>query len=144
MFFKNAMRNVSDMFKKGTQNATELFKKAPAIAQDVFDKGREVAGNVSNYATQAGDILGKVAKIGSSILADDTVRGLAGTNEHTRRAYDIANRGANMAHVGSSLAGQVGRFTDERQYNGSHESNVRDAISKAKKIKDEAQLVRYV
>ena len=145
MFFKNAMRGVSDMFRKGTANATELFKKAPAIAQDVMNKGREIAGHVSNVASTAGHILGVVGNAGGKILSDPTVRHLAGQNESTKRAYDIANRGTNIAMVGGSLANQVGRFTDEKQYNsGSHEANIRDAIQKAKKIKDEANMIQYV
>jgi hypothetical protein len=144
MFFKNAMRNVSDMFKKGTANATELFKKAPAIAEDVLNKGREIANVVSKGAGQAGHILGVIGNVGSKLLSDGTVKDLANYNDNTRRAYDMANRGTNMAMVGSSLANQASRFTDERQYNGSHESNIRDAIQKAKKIKNEANMIQYV
>jgi len=144
MFFKNAMRNVSDMFRKGTANATELFKKAPAIAQDVMNKGRELAGTVSSIASTAGHILGVGADVGSKVLSDPTIRAIAQQNESTKRAYDMANRGTNMAMVGSSVANQVGRFTDENQYKGSHEANIRDAIQKAKKIQNEANMIQYV
>ena len=133
MFFKGGSRNINDMFKKGTH-----------IVDSIFKKGRGIASSVSRGARVAGDVLGHVADFGSKVLNDPNVRNLANDNDNTRRAYDIANKGTNLAHLGSSLSNQVSRFTNEDSYQGSHEQNLRDALSRAKAIQKESNLIHYI
>ena len=133
MFFKGGSRSINDMLKKGTH-----------IVDSIFKKGRGIASSVSRGARVAGEVLGHVADFGSKVLNDPNVRNLANYNDNTRRAYDIANKGTNLAHLGSSLGHQVSRFTDEGSYTGSHQDNLRDALSRAKAIQKESNLIHYI
>ena len=85
-----------------------------------------------------------MADFGQRLLNDPNLRNLANYNDHTRRAYDIANKGTNLTHLGSSIANQVSRFTDEGSYKGSHEDNLRDALQRAKSIQKEGNLIHYI
>ena len=133
MFFKDGVRNLNDMFKKGKK-----------LAETIFQKSRGIASSVSRGAKVAGNVLGEVANVGQSILSNPTVRDLAKYNDTTKRAYDIANKATNTSMLGSSLANQVSRFTDEGSYQGSHEQNLRDALSRSKNIAKEANLFHYI
>ena len=129
MFFKGGSRSVNDLFKKGSK-----------IIDSVFQKSRGIASSVSRGAKVAGDVLGQVGNVANTILSNPTVRDLANYNNDTRKIYDIANKGTNLSMLGSSLANQVSRFTDEGSYQGSHEQNLRDALSRAKAIQKEGNL----
>jgi len=133
MFFKGGSRSVSDMFRKGTQ-----------ITDSLFQKGRQFSGKVSHGSGVVGNILGDIANAGSSILNNQHVKNLANQSSAGRMAYNIGNKITNGAMLGSSLANQVSRFTDEKSYKGSHEDNIRDAIQRAKSIHKEGNMVNYV
>ena len=133
MFFKGGSRNINDMFKKGSR-----------IIDTIFQKGRGISSAVSRGAKVTGDVLGHVADFGQRLLNDPNVRNLANYNNDTRKIYDIANKGTNLAYLGSSLSNQVSRFTDEGSYKGSHEDNLRDALSRAKAIQKESNLINYI
>jgi hypothetical protein len=133
MFFKNFQRGVSDMYRKGTELADKLYQKAPEVIQ-----------KVSNISRQVGNVLGTVGNIGNKLLSDSVVRDLANSNPTLKGIYNNANRATNLAMVGGSLGNQISNLTNKDSYNnGSHESNIRDAIQRGKRIVDTGNLMNY-
>jgi hypothetical protein len=133
MFFKNFQRGVSDMFRKGSELADKLYQKAPEVIQ-----------KVSNVSKKVGDVLGTFGNIGNKLLSDPAVRDLANSNSTLKGIYNNANKATNLAMVGGSLGNQISNLTNKDSYNnGSHESNIRDAIQRGKKIVDTGNLIHY-
>jgi hypothetical protein len=133
MFFKNFQRGVSDMYRKGTELADKLYQKAPEAIQ-----------KVSNISRQVGNVLGTVGNIGNKLLSDSVVRDLANSNPTLKGIYNNANKATNLAMVGGSLGNQISNLTNKDSYNnGSHESNIRDAIQRGKRIVDTGNLMNY-
>ena len=132
-FLKNNQhfqRGVSDMYRKGTELADKLYQKAPEVIQ-----------KVSNISRQVGNVLGT---IGNKLLSDSIVRDLANSNPTLKGIYYNANKATNLAMVGGLLGNQISNLTNKDSYNnGSHESNIRDAIQRGKRIVDIGNLMNY-
>jgi len=64
-------------FKKAGKAIVSTFKKAPSIASSIFKKGETIAGKVGSGLDKVGDVLGKVADVGSSILSNPLTQAVA-------------------------------------------------------------------
>ena len=128
-------------FKKLGKNISSTFKKAPSVISSIFKKGSGIANDISGGLGQVGNVLGKIASVGSSILNNPIAEGaasmilgpeagaamkLAGTG------INLAQRASNIAKTGSSLAGRASQITNPSQYKSA--SDVMGGIQKAKAL----------
>jgi hypothetical protein len=133
------------MFGRFNEKVQDMFRRVQPKADQIFQSGRKIVGQISCGAGILGDVLGKVARVGGSVLNDSTVKELAGSNPTLQRGYDLAHRGAQFAGVGANLSNQISHLSNEGSYNsGNHIDNIKDAIQRGKQIRNDAQLIQYV
>jgi hypothetical protein len=117
-----------------------MFKKASNLAPVIFQKGRELTSNFSNVAKQAADGLAVASRVGKQILDNEGVKDYVAKHQKLQGLYDVGGEAVNHLQTGASLAKQVSHLSNEKSYNsGNHVDNIKDALQRAKSIKNDAQ-----
>lgn len=136
-------------FKKIGKSVTSAFKKAPSVVQSIFKKGEALAGKVAGGLDQVGNVLGKVADVGGSIISNPLLQagasaifgpeagaglGLAGQAlGQLKKAQQLSGGASNVLRSGIG-ASQTARGGD---LSGAL-SQARGTIEKAKMLRDDA------
>jgi len=139
----------SSFFRKIGRSIGKTFSKVPGVVSSIFKKGENIAGKIGGGLSQVGNVLGKVADVGSSVLNNPLVQlggsallgpefgvaaGLAG------QGLDLARKGSMLAKGGSDLAGIVGGTSGaiSRGDLAGTIGGVQRGIQKAKDLREQA------
>ena len=117
-------------FKKIGRSIGSAFKKAPGVISNIFKKGGDIAKTVSGGLGRVGDVLGKVADIGSSIASNPLVEAGASALLGPEAGISLAEAGKGLGYLkkGSQIAKGASNVVGAR--------NVSDAIGGIQKLKD--------
>ena len=117
-------------FKKIGRSIGSAFKNAPGAISSIFKKGGDIARTVSGGLGRVGDVLGKVADVGSSILSNPLVDMGASAIFGPEAGLGLAAAGKGLGYLkkGSQLAKGASNIAGAR--------NVSDAIGGIQKLKD--------
>lgn len=119
-------------FKKIGRSIGNAFKNAPSVVSNIFKKGGDVAKSISGGLGRVGDVLGKVADVGSSILSNPLVDMGASAVFGPEAGMSLAAAGKGLGYLkkGSQLAKGASSVAGAR--------NISDAIGGIQKLKDVA------
>jgi hypothetical protein len=119
-------------FRKLGRSIGSAFKNAPGVVSSIFKKGGDIARTVSGGLGRVGDVLGKVADVGSSILSNPLVDMGASAILGPEAGIGLAAAGKGLGYLkkGSQLAKGASSIAGAR--------NVSDAIGGIQKLKDVA------
>lgn len=119
-------------FKKIGRSIGNAFKNAPSVVSNIFKKGGDVAKSISGGLGRVGDVLGKVADVGSSILSNPLVDMGASAVFGPEAGLGLAAAGKGLGYLkkGSQLAKGASSVAGAR--------NISDAIGGIQKLKDVA------
>lgn len=138
-FFKKIGRSISGAFKKAPGAISSFFKKTVPY----------IAGKVGGGLSKVGDVLGKVADVGSTVLNNPLVQlggsallgpefGIAANL--AGKGLDFVRKGSQLAQGASGLAGIVGSTSGELGSGnlGGTVAGVQRGIQKAKDLREQA------
>jgi hypothetical protein len=117
-------------FKKIGRSIGNAFKNAPSVVSNIFKKGGQIAKTVSGGLGQVGNVLGKVADVGSQILSNPLVDMGAGAIFGPEASAGLAAAGKGLGYLkkGSQIAKGASNIVGAR--------NVSDALGGIQKLKD--------
>jgi len=119
-------------FRKIGRSIGSAFKNAPSVVSNIFKKGGDVAKSISGGLGRVGDVLGKVADVGSSILSNPLVDMGASAVFGPEAGLGLAAAGKGLGYLkkGSQIAKGASNIAGAR--------NISDAIGGIQKLKDVA------
>jgi len=141
---------MSSFFKKIGRSISSTFKKAPGAVSSFFKKTvPNVASKVGSGLSKVGDVLGKAADIGTSVLNNPLAQIAASTllgpeaglaMGAAGQGLNLLKSGANIARGGSQLANIIGQGSGAlgRGDISGTVSNIQRGIQKAKDLRDQA------
>jgi len=117
-------------FKKIGRSIGNAFKNAPSVVSNIFKKGGQIAKTVSGGLGQVGNVLGKVADVGSQILSNPLVDMGASAVFGPEAGVGLAAAGKGLGYLkkGSQIAKGASNVVGAR--------NVSDALGGIQKLKD--------
>jgi len=119
-------------FRKIGRSIGSAFKKAPSVVSSIFKKAPGVINQISGGLSKVGDVLGKVADVGSSIASNPLVEAGASALLGPEAGIGLAGLGKGLSYLkkGSQIAKGASNVVGAR--------NVSDAIGGIQKLKDVA------
>lgn len=137
-------------FKKIGRSVSSAFKKAPSVVSSFFKKTvPDIAGKVSSGLSTVGNVLGKAADVGSSILSNPLVDmgasallgpeagvalGAAGEGlKYLKQGSQLAHGGSQLSNMIGSTSGSLGRGDIAGTVSG-----IKGSIQKARDLRDQA------
>jgi len=118
-FFKKIGRSIGNAFKSVPGAVTSIFKKTPGVIN-------QISGGLG----KVGDVIGKVADVGSQVLSNPLVDMGAGAIFGPEASIGLAAAGKGLGYLkkGSQLAKGASNIAGAR--------NVTDALGGIQKLKD--------
>jgi hypothetical protein len=117
-------------FKKIGRSIGNAFKSAPSVVSSIFKKAPGVINQISGGLGKVGDVLGKVADVGSQVLSNPLVDMGASAifGPEAGALAGLAGKGLGYLKKGSQLAKGASNIAGAR--------NITDALGGIQKLKD--------